>query len=310
MAISRRKKIALSVLGIVVALLVATLVVVIFYLGAVVKTAVETAGPKFTGGPVKLASAHIYPLRGKLSLEGFVVGNPPGYDSSDAIRLGSIKVDMAPMSVTKDTIIIHSVIIDGPEITLEGNPFGDNNLTQIQKNAEGAGPAKAPPAPKKAKPKAAPAEPEKPAKKVIIEDLVIRNGKLHFGNAISIPLPEIHMRDIGKDKDMTLADTASLLIKALKDSAAQTAKGIFKLGGKGLKLAGDTAGDAIGAAGQVAGDTVGAVGNVAGDVAGGVGKAAGNTVGAAAEGVKKLGSGLGGLLKGGNKKEQPEESNE
>ena len=172
------KKVLFGFIGIVAVLFVVVLLLVIFQLGAVVKTAVETAGPKITGVPVTLDTARIYPLRGKAMLKGFVVGNTKGYDAPESIRLGELKVDMDVGSITKDKIIIHSIVIDGPEITLEGNPFGDNNLTQLQKNIEGPAAAKEPaPAPEtKPKPEATP-KPAKSAKTVVIEDILITNIK-------------------------------------------------------------------------------------------------------------------------------------
>jgi hypothetical protein len=322
----RVKKVVFGTIGVLVLLLAAILVVVIFQLGAVVKSAVETMGPKFTGGTVTLESAHIRPLRGKAMLKGLVVGNPAGFQTPSAMELGELRFDMDPASVTADTILIHEILVDGPQITLEMNGFKDNNLSAIQRNVAAATPKSTTEPQTTPTPTPEPEQGQAPAKKVVIENLIVRNGKIRIssglmqGGAITVPLPEIHLRDIGKDKETSIPEAISMIISEILNAAIAAVMKAPEIAGKGLKMLGGAAlvggkftgnlvtnvgGQAIGIVGDVAGGTATVVGDVAGGTVHVVGGVASGTVhavsggaAAAGKGLMKLTSGIGGLLGG------------
>ncbi|MGZ0247110.1 MAG: hypothetical protein ACKVH1_14335, partial [Alphaproteobacteria bacterium] len=77
------------------------------------------------------------PENGEGTLSGLIVGNPSGYKTESAFNLGSISMKLDTSSLTSDTIIIKSIVIDKPEITYE---FGDggSNVDVIGKNVEKA----------------------------------------------------------------------------------------------------------------------------------------------------------------------------
>ncbi len=332
----RLKKGILWTVGILVVLLAVTLVVVIFFLGNVIKSTLEQVGPRYTGGPVTLEAAQVRPLRGKAMLKGLVIGNPEGFGTDSAIELGEFRIDMDPRSVTTPKVLVREILIDGPIITFEMKGVRDSNLAAIQRNAQAAAPA-----PKPTDPGAAPAAKPRPdtgdpAKQVVIENLIIRNGKIRFssgllqGGAINLPLPTIHLKDIGKEKDTTIAEAFTLVLSEVVNTVIAVVMKAPDLAGKGLKLlggatldvgrltgqaatnlaggavdiVGGVAGGAASAAGGLAEGTAAAVGGVAsgaadlvGGVAGGTADLVGGGAAAAGEGLKRLGSSLGGLRK-------------
>ena len=79
------KKILWSIgIGLVVLIVIAAIVVAVF-LDGIVKTGVETVGPKITGVSIKLDEIHISLLTGSAKVKSLVVGNPDGYKTTNAI---------------------------------------------------------------------------------------------------------------------------------------------------------------------------------------------------------------------------------
>lgn len=194
---SRGFKIVGGVLAVVVIAIVGVVVFIYSNLDSIVKDAVEEYGPQFTGVSVKLAKVELSPENGQGILTGLVVGNPKGYQTDSAFKLGSISMNIDISSLTSDTIIIKSIVIDKPDITYE---FGDggSNVDVIGKNVEKAAGGSG--AKKEEK------KDDGPGKKMIIESLVVSNGKVSVshpllkGKKLGSDLPTIRLKDIGKDK--------------------------------------------------------------------------------------------------------------
>jgi hypothetical protein len=129
-----KKKILIALGVIVLVLAVVAVVVVILFLGNIIKTGMETVGPKITQTSLKVDSVSVSLLGGSAGVKGLVLGNPEGYKSAQAIRVGTIAVSVVPASLLANKIVIRSVEVRAAEITFEGNPFGANNLKKIMDN--------------------------------------------------------------------------------------------------------------------------------------------------------------------------------
>ncbi len=129
------KKKLLIVVGLLIAVLVVGGVAAMAYLGPLIKKGVETVGPLVTKVDVKLDRAQVSLLGGSGRLRGLTVGNPAGYKSPDAIKLGEASLAVVPSSIFGDKIHVTSIAIVAPEITLEGG-LKDNNLTKILANVQ------------------------------------------------------------------------------------------------------------------------------------------------------------------------------
>ena len=133
------------------------------------------------------------------------------------MKVGSIYVDVDQGSITKDPIIINRIEVVGPEITYEKRGKTDNFqsiLNNVQKNV-----------PKGESAKKEPAK-EGPGKQRIINDLIIKNGKVNLAvempggvlgdQEIKADLPDIHLKDIGKKKGgASAAEVAKEIFAAL-----------------------------------------------------------------------------------------------
>lgn len=260
-----KRGILIAVAAVVVAIAVG---VYVLYssLGGIIQAAVEKVGTEATQATVKLGGVDLDIASGKGALKGFVVGNPKGFQTPSAFKLGSISLHVDPATVTGDPVVIKEIVIDKPEITYELSGSG-SNVDAIKRNVDAY-------AAKFASPKGA-AKSEPAAKsegpKVVIEHLYVRGGQVNVsasilqGKAMGAPLPEIHLTDIGKDKGgATPAEVAKKVIDSMtaKVGGAMSSIGVGKTLDS-LKGAMGDAGKAVeGAAGKVqeglggAGDSV------------------------------------------------------
>ena len=113
------KKLIVRILILVVLLVVVALGAGVFFLGSIVKKGVEKVGPSVTKVSVKLDSAIISVFGGSGELKGFVVGNPDGFKSPEAMKVGTMSLKLSPMSIFGDKVVIQSIKVLEPEITLE-----------------------------------------------------------------------------------------------------------------------------------------------------------------------------------------------
>ena len=237
-AMKKAKKILLSIgIGLLVLIVVAVIVVGLF-LGKIVKTGLETVGPKITQTTIAVDAVDLSLLTGSATVKNLVVGNPAGYTAPNAISVGVTAVSVSPMTVLSDKIVVKSVRVESPEITFEGNPFGANNLKKIQGNVNATA-AKLQSS--SANQPAATGSPAKPGKKLEVDDFLITGAKVHFGTRTTLQLPDIHLTDLGTGPE---GITASDLIKQVLD---EVVSGTIKVVGSDATNIGKDAGKTVGA---------------------------------------------------------------
>ena len=178
--------------GIVILVILVAFVFGFLFLGSVVKAGVEQVGPIVTKVPVKLEGAALSVFNGSGELKGFELGNPEGYKTPNAIKVGTVAVSVSPGSVFKDKVVIHSVRVEGPEITYETS-LKENNLSKILANVQAMAGANQ-----------SPASPGGKGKKLQVDEFVISGGKIHLsatmlgGKSATLPLPEIRLSGMGQ----------------------------------------------------------------------------------------------------------------
>jgi hypothetical protein len=217
----------LIIVAVIAVLGIVGLGVLFMNLGKIVKKGVETAGPPVTKTEVKLDSVLLSPFSGSGKLKGLFVGNPEGYKTPSAIKMGEIEVVVQIASLKSDIIVIDKVAINAPEITFEGGLTG-SNLKKILANVEAAtgGPSKTG---------------SKSETKMKIKDLTITGGKISFsitgmgGKTLSAPLPDLHLTNIGTDdKGATVAQvTKQVLGEVVGNVDKIAAKLISEVGNMG-----------------------------------------------------------------------------
>ena len=203
--------------GVAVVIAVAAVWLLYSSLDSLVRAAVEKYGSEITRTEVRLNEVVISATSGEGVLRGLKMGNPKGFKSDSAFRLGEVRVRIDIDSLGRDTVVIKAVVIAAPRITYELGPSG-SNIDAIRRNvdsyrgtgtgqAQGGGEA---------------------GTKLVIDDLYIRGGKVAVsataleGRTLSATLPDIHLTGIGREKGgATPAEVLDRVIGAVGQGAGK-----------------------------------------------------------------------------------------
>ncbi len=240
-----------TVLLILGAVVVVTIIVIGVFLDSIVKSALENYGPRMTQTSVVVDAVHLSLLTGSAKVRGLVVGNPNGYKTSQAISVGVIAVGVNPLSVFSHKVVLRSIRVESPQITFEGGLSG-NNLGQISDNLNSGNAKKSAPATTSPANTNAPVAP-KSEEKFELDDLLITGAKVQVAftgtQQQEIQLPDIHLTNLGTGPDgITAEDLARQVLNALSsatmEAVAATAAN-FDKNAASLKQAGAQSGKQI-----------------------------------------------------------------
>ncbi|HET8760070.1 MAG TPA: hypothetical protein VFN94_03330 [Nitrospiria bacterium] len=179
-------------------------------LGPLVATTIRTFGPEITGVAVRIDDVTIEPFKGTAALHGLVVGNPKEFKADHALSLGEFSMTLKLRSLLGNVIVIKQIVIAKPEVTYEIGADG-SNLAAIQRNVDryvGSSGAVDRPA------KEPTARSDNGGKKLVIQDLVIKDATAHVsaaflqGKTLSVPLPDLHLENIGQESNGATAGEA------------------------------------------------------------------------------------------------------
>lgn len=219
-------------------------VVAFFSLNSIIKGGVEKIGPRITQTDVKLESANISPFSGSGELRGLLVGNPSGYNTPSAIKVGDVKVSINVKSVLSTVVIVDSIAVEAPEVTFEGG-IGGNNLSKLLDNISSV-------AKSDTTPNAPQEKPAEGGKKFKVKDLMIKGTKVNAtltgmgGKVVTLSLPEIHVTDIGSDQDgVSSAELARVVIREILASTMKNLSGVTGPLGKQVGNIGKEAGTQV-----------------------------------------------------------------
>lgn len=284
-----------AVIAVVVLLVVAVLTLPMT-IGPIVKTAASVGGPKALGVPVSVGDVKLNALAGNLTVSQVKVGNPQGYSDKDAFAVDKVDVGLNMRSLLSDTIVVRKIQIDAPAISFESKD-GKSNFDAIMANAKKASEEENKQTDKE----------KKPGKKVVIEEFSLNSAKVSFasgmtlGKALTIPLPSVTVRDIGKASGGTTAvDALTEVINGILGGLTQAVTGAAGAAGDLLKGAGGAASEAAkGATDALKGVTGGATDAAKGatDAAAGAVKSAEDAAKGAADAAKDAAKSLKKLFK-------------
>ncbi len=198
-------------------------------LDGLVKSAIETVGSEVAGTKVSVAAVKIELAEGRATITGLTVGNPKGFTSADAFRLGAVAVALDTGSVTGNPVVIKDISVSQPEVTYELGE-GGSNIDALRRNIEartGGGKGEA-------KPAAAKGE----ERKLVIDRLAIKGGAVTLATAIpgvqgTGRLGDIVLTGIGRDSGgADPAQVGAKVLGALTDASLKTVKsmGVGQIG--------------------------------------------------------------------------------
>lgn len=251
--LSKKQKIWTIVASVIVILFI----IIEFCLGFTVKSTINNIAPSILGTDVKVEDVDIRPFRGKVYIEGFVVGAPEGF-KNDIFNLTKFNLDFNFWSIFSDTMVINDITIEDPIVAYELKGI-NSNIGKLMERFE------------KAEEKEEDDAKKTKGKKVVIKHFKFSGGKVKIasstlgGAALPIPLPVIELTGIGeKSGGVTALEATGEIIVSIGKGVIVAVKDIA-LGATGL------VGDAAGATVDAAGAAVGAVGDAAGAAVGFVG---------------------------------------
>lgn len=183
-------------------------------LDGIVQRATAHYGSEMCGCRVSVDGVQIKTTDGSGTVRGLVVGNPDGFKTAHAIRVGVIEVAVDIHSVADPVVVIKRIVIDSPDVNYEKGSDG-TNFDAIQRNIAKAlaagsnGPAQT-------------SASGKPAKKIIVDEFVIRHAHARatspalLGQTVSATLPDVVMHNLGRaEGGITPAQLGDRVAKAI-----------------------------------------------------------------------------------------------
>ena len=262
------KKILIG-LGVLVVIAAVGIFVFLGNLNDIVRAAVEKVGSDMTQTNVVLNEVDIELTSGKGALRGFRVTNPSGFSDDDAFKFDEVSVSIDLSSVRSDPVIIKEVIITGPEVVYEFGDDGVSNLDRLNKNVQS----------KSGGGEKSSGGGDSP--NIVIESLVLQGGKVAvvaplLNEKLSVPLPTIRLKDIGKDgKGATPEEIATQImdavLKGAQNAVANAKINVDQLTGAAMKQVEEAAGEATKALEDATGGAGGA-GDAVKDLFKGIGR--------------------------------------
>ena len=210
-------------------------------LESAIKRAIESYGSDILQAEVSLQKVKLDITSGSASLSGLVIGNPKGYKTEHAMKVGELQLSLDLDSITEQPIVIREVLVQEPNIILEKQD-GVSNFDTLLKNVEAfTGESEPGDAENSLNPK------------IIIEHLRVNDAKVGVsfslieGKALSLPMPDIHLKDIGKDSGgASPAEAAREIMGSMNEAIGSVLGGIkdgaanvLKKGADGVKKVGD-----------------------------------------------------------------------
>lgn len=203
-------------------------------LDSLVAQAIRDYGSAMTQASVQVGSVKIESSDGRGTLQGLVIGNPAGFKTPHALKAERVELEVDIATLASEVIVIKKIAVLAPDIIYEKGE-AMTNFDALQKNiAHYLGPQK--------KPQAGDKE-----KKFIVQDFVVQGAKAQAsaafmnGKTVTVPLPDIHLRDLGKAKGgATAGELGQEMTAAIKAklSGAVSFDSLMKSTGKALDKAG------------------------------------------------------------------------
>ncbi|MEX2124078.1 MAG: hypothetical protein WD795_09315 [Woeseia sp.] len=183
-------------------------------LDSIVAQAIEEKGSQATQTQVRVGGVDIDIRGGSGRIANLSVANPDRFSDEAAIAFGEFRIQMDPLAVTSDPIVIGEIAVNGAQVLLEQTTAG-NNLRTLQ-TALGSAPAD----------DTATAGPE-----VIIERFTLDESRVQvrvpqLNESREVTIPRIVITDIGRASNgATAAEVARQVLepiirKSLESGAA------------------------------------------------------------------------------------------
>ena len=235
-------KTAIKIIAVLVVLLIVGVIGIVFLglsqIDKIAKEAIERGGTYAMQVDTTVTSVDVNITGGTATMNGLSIANPNGFKTDHFLQLGDSSARVNLESIRSDTIVMPEIRLNGIDVILDkgGNPSNYNTILNSLKRFE-SGEKKS-------------ADPAKPGKKLVIDRLLLEDINIRVANMpgvslavgdVAVNIPEIELRDVGKEESMTTAEVINLVVKTVLAAAVEAGGGIIPgdvLGELGNGLAG------------------------------------------------------------------------
>ena len=181
-------------------------------LDGAVATTVERHGSAVTGTDVEVDGVELTLTAGRAALHGLTVGNPSGYGTDYAVRVGTATVELDIGSLAGDVPVVTELNVDGLLVNAEQRGAA-SNLTDIQEHAtasSGEAPAGEP-------------------GRIVVERFRVRDARVlvtseHLSRPEELPLEDVVVENIGSaGGGATYAEAAAAMLMPIIAAARSAA---------------------------------------------------------------------------------------
>ncbi len=258
------------IVGVVVLGIVGLVAVGLSQIDNIVKVGIEQGGTYATGVDTTVTGVDVSLTKGTFDMDGFMLANPPGFDTPHFISLADTNVTLNSGATSTKVITLSNLTLSGIDLILDkgADPSNYNTVLNSLKRFESG--EKGPP----------PAESE--AMRVVIDSLVIEDVGVRLANMpgigvvagdVAVRVPRIELQNVGKDEPMSMGEVIGLVVKTVLAASIEAGGGI---------IPGDVLGDLQGGLGSLKSlSDLGITG------VGDIGKAIEGQIGAATEQAQK-----------------------
>ena len=164
-----------------------------------------------------------------------MLGNPKGFKSPTSVTVDTVAFDVEPTSILSDKLLVRSLKIQAPQITMESGGLDANNLAKILANLQSRAGGRA---------GSGSGASQVAGRKIQVDEFVMSGAQLKTdssqldGTTSSVPIPDIHFKDLGRGADgITPADLAEQVLQMVSAHAASLPSASLGKAGKGAGAA-------------------------------------------------------------------------
>lgn len=180
-------------------------------LDAIIERAIQHYGSEMTQARVKVGAVQLRSVDGIGIVRGVEVGNPAGFRSPHALKVGVIEVAVDVRTLADPVVVVKRIVIEAPDLIYEQGDSG-SNFDAIQRNIARSLPTGG----------AAPKAGDAPPRKLIVDELVIRHARARLvsaallGQSITATLPDVTLRRLGRaEGGLTPAQLGQIVTRTL-----------------------------------------------------------------------------------------------
>ena len=248
------KKKYVRIISYIVVAIIILLIVAHLFLGHIIKGSIQTVGPLVTGVPMSVKSVSISVLGDfGVSVKDLVIGNPQGYSSPYALKMGNFQLKVKTFSLFRDKIVVDKLALNGVEVNFETSVIA-SNLTDINNNVTKFVPRQEKAEKEEEKNEEPAKQPKLQVNTIDISDITVRIVA-KGANAAGVPVPiiPIHMSDLGTGPD---GITPTALISEMFTKLITSVTSLVTSGASAITDGASSAADAVGDAAKNAGKSV------------------------------------------------------